>query len=125
MKSLLLCLGNKVLQVWPKVFSKCGLSLKEVQSPPHTHPCFLNIDTISIQSALPSLSKSIFVSQEADSKVPSPLVSFINTISRTFGFVEGVLMKPDDFKKHIVDPMEESSKDLRGSEFKIFAYEVW
>jgi hypothetical protein len=34
-------------------------------------------------------------------------------------------MKPEDFEKHIVKPMEESAKDLRGSEFKIFAYEVW
>jgi hypothetical protein len=34
-------------------------------------------------------------------------------------------MKPDDFKKHIAEPMEESGKDLRGSEFKLFGYEVW
>jgi hypothetical protein len=52
-------------------------------------------------------------------------LSFINTTSRTFGFIEGVIMKPDDFKKHIVDVMEESAKDLRGSEFKVFGYEVW
>jgi hypothetical protein len=52
-------------------------------------------------------------------------LSFINTTSRTFGFIEGVIMKPDDFKKHITDVMEESAKDLRGSEFKVFGYEVW
>jgi hypothetical protein len=52
-------------------------------------------------------------------------LSFVNSCARTFGFVEGVLMKPEDFEKHIVKPMEESAKDLRGSEFKIFAYEVW
>jgi hypothetical protein len=52
-------------------------------------------------------------------------LKFIKVVSRTFGFIEGVIMKPDDFKKHILEPMEESSKDLRGSEFKIFGYEVW
>ena len=52
-------------------------------------------------------------------------LSFVNTTARTFGFIEGVFMKPDDFKKHITEPMEESGKDLRGSEFKIFGYEVW
>jgi hypothetical protein len=50
---------------------------------------------------------------------------FVNTTAQIFGFVEGVLMKPDDFKKHIAEPMEESAKDLRGSDFKIFGYEVW
>lgn len=50
---------------------------------------------------------------------------FINTTSIIFGFDEGVLMKPQDFKKHIAEPMEESAKDLRGSEFKVFGYEVW
>ena len=52
-------------------------------------------------------------------------LSFVNTTARTFGFVEGVLMKTDDFKKYVMEPMEESLKDLRGSEFKIFGYEVW
>ena len=46
-------------------------------------------------------------------------------MSQMYGFVEGVLMKPDDFKKYIMEPMEQSSNDLRGSEFKIFGYEVW
>jgi hypothetical protein len=50
---------------------------------------------------------------------------FVNTTAQIFGFVEGVLMTPDDFKKHITDVMEESAKDLRGSEFKVFGYEVW
>ena len=50
---------------------------------------------------------------------------FVNTTAQIFGFNEGVLMKPDDFKKHIQDVMEESAKDLRGSEFKVFGYEVW
>ena len=52
-------------------------------------------------------------------------LKFINIVSQNYGFAEGVLMKPDDFKKHIVDVMEESTKDLRGSEFKVFGYEVW
>jgi len=59
-----------------------------------------------------------------DSKDDELLV-FVNTTAQIFGFVEGVLMKPNDFKKHIEEPMEESSKDLRGSEFKMFGYEVW
>jgi len=50
---------------------------------------------------------------------------FVNTTSQIFGFVEGVLMKPDDFKKYIAEPMEESANDLLGSEFKMFGYEVW
>ena len=50
---------------------------------------------------------------------------FINVTSQLFGFREGVLMKPEDFKKHIEDVMIESAKDLRGSEFKVFGYEVW
>jgi hypothetical protein len=53
------------------------------------------------------------------------MISIINTLSKTFGFVEGVLMKPDDFEKFIKDPIEESIKELRGSEFKTCAYEVW
>jgi len=52
-------------------------------------------------------------------------LKFINIVSQNYGFVEGVLMKPDDFKKHIADVMEESMKELRGSEFKVFGYEVW
>lgn len=52
-------------------------------------------------------------------------LSFVNTTARTFGFVEGVIMKHDDFNKHIGVSMEQSSNELRGSEFKIFGYEVW
>jgi len=50
---------------------------------------------------------------------------FINVTSQLFGFREGVLMKPEDFKKLKEDVMIESAKDLRGSEFKVFGYEVW
>jgi hypothetical protein len=53
------------------------------------------------------------------------MVSTINSIAKTFGFVEGVLMKPDDFQQHIAKPVEDSIKELRGSEFKTCAYEVW
>jgi hypothetical protein len=53
------------------------------------------------------------------------LLVFVNTTAQIFGFVEGVLMKPEDFKKHISDVTEESVKNLRGSEFKVFGYEVW
>ena len=53
------------------------------------------------------------------------MVSIINSLAKTFGFVEGVLMKPDDFEKHISKPIEDSIKELRGSEFKTCAYEVW
>ena len=53
------------------------------------------------------------------------MVSIINSIAKTFGFVEGVLMKPDDFEKHIKTPIEDSIKELRGSEFKTCGYEVW
>jgi hypothetical protein len=53
------------------------------------------------------------------------MVSIINSLAKTFGFVEGVLMKPDDFQKHIVTPIDDSIKELRGSEFKTCAYEVW
>ena len=42
-----------------------------------------------------------------------------------FGFIEGVLMKPDDFEKFIMKPINESINELRGSEFKTFGYEVW
>jgi hypothetical protein len=34
-------------------------------------------------------------------------------------------MKPDDFQKFIVTPIEDSVKELRGSEFKTCGYEVW
>jgi hypothetical protein len=34
-------------------------------------------------------------------------------------------MTPDDFERHIAGPMQDSIKDLRGSEFKVFGYEVW
>lgn len=50
---------------------------------------------------------------------------FINTTARTFGFVEGVMMKEDDFNKYIGKSIENYAKDLRGSEFKVFGYEVW
>lgn len=50
---------------------------------------------------------------------------FVDTTAQIFGFVEGVLMKPNDFKKHIAESMEKSANDLRGGEFKIFGYEVW
>jgi hypothetical protein len=50
---------------------------------------------------------------------------FINVTSQLFGFRGWLLMKPEDFKKHIEDVMIESAKDLRGSEYKIFGYEVW
>jgi hypothetical protein len=53
------------------------------------------------------------------------MVSTINSIAKTFGFVEGVLMKPDDFEKFIMKPITESINELRGSEFKTFGYEVW
>lgn len=42
-----------------------------------------------------------------------------------FGFIEGVLMKPDDFEKFIMKPINESINELRGGEFKTFGYEVW
>lgn len=50
---------------------------------------------------------------------------FVNVTSQLFGFREVVLMKPEDFDKNIAVPMLESMKDLRGSEYKIFGYEVW
>ena len=50
---------------------------------------------------------------------------FVNTTAQIFGFNEGVLMTPDDFERHIAGPMQDSIKDLRGSEFKTFGYEVW
>ena len=52
-------------------------------------------------------------------------VKHVNITAQLCGFVEGVLMRPEDFKKHIEDVMIESAKDLRGSEFKVFGYEVW
>jgi len=39
-------------------------------------------------------------------------LSFVNTTARTFGFIEGVLMKPDDFKKHIAEPMEKNREKI-------------
>jgi len=53
------------------------------------------------------------------------MVVTINSLAKIFGFIEGVLMKPDDFEKHIQTPVEDSIKELRGSEFKTCAYEVW
>ena len=52
-------------------------------------------------------------------------VSYVSQMGSVFGFIEGVLMKPDDFEKHIAKPIEDSIKELRGSEFKTCAYEVW
>jgi len=53
------------------------------------------------------------------------MVLIINSLSKIFGFVEGVLMKPNDFEKFVKGPIQESIKKLRGSEFKTCAYEVW
>ena len=52
-------------------------------------------------------------------------VSYVSQMGSVFGFIEGVLMKPDDFEKHIMKPINESINELRGSEFKSFGYEVW
>jgi hypothetical protein len=52
-------------------------------------------------------------------------VSYVSQMGSVFGFIEGVLMKPDDFEKHIMKPINESINELRGSEFKTFGYEVW
>jgi hypothetical protein len=42
-----------------------------------------------------------------------------------FGFIEAALMKPDDFEKYIMQPINDSINELRGGEFKTFGYEVW
>ena len=52
-------------------------------------------------------------------------VSYVSQMGSVFGFIEGVVMKPDDFEKHIMKPINESINELRGSEFKVFGYEVW
>ena len=52
-------------------------------------------------------------------------VSYVSQMGSVFGFIEGVLMKPDDFEKHIMKPINDSINELRGSEFKTFGYEVW
>ena len=52
-------------------------------------------------------------------------VSYVSQMGSVFGFSEGVLMKPDDFEKFIMKPINESINELRGSEFKTFGYEVW
>jgi hypothetical protein len=49
----------------------------------------------------------------------------VNLMSQMYGFIEGTLMKPEDFEKHIKTPIEDSIKELRGSEFKTCTYEVW
>lgn len=49
----------------------------------------------------------------------------VNLMSQMYGFIEGVLMKPEDFEKYVSEPAQESMKDLRGSDFKVFGYEVW
>jgi hypothetical protein len=53
------------------------------------------------------------------------MVSIIDSLAKTFGFVEGVLMKPDDFELYVKTPIEDSINEFRGSEFKTCAYEVW
>ena len=52
-------------------------------------------------------------------------VSYVSQMGSVFGFIEGVLMKPDDFEQYIMKPKNESINELRGSEFKTFGYEVW
>ena len=52
-------------------------------------------------------------------------VSYVSQMGSVFGFIEGVLMKPDDFEQYIMKPINESINELRGSEFKTFGYEVW
>ena len=52
-------------------------------------------------------------------------VSYVSQMGSVFGFIEGVLMKPDDFEKFIMKPINESINELRGGEFKTFGYEVW
>ena len=52
-------------------------------------------------------------------------VSYVSQMGSVFGFIEGVLMKPDDFEKYIMKPINESINELRGGEFKTFGYEVW
>lgn len=52
-------------------------------------------------------------------------VSYVSQMGSVFGFIEGVLMKPDDFEKYVMKPINESINELRGSEFKTFGYEVW
>ena len=52
-------------------------------------------------------------------------VSYVSQMGSVFGFIEGVLMKPDDFEQYIMKPINESINELRGGEFKTFGYEVW
>ena len=52
-------------------------------------------------------------------------VSYVSQMGSVFGFIEGVLMKPDDFEKFIMKPINESINELLGGEFKTFGYEVW
>jgi len=52
-------------------------------------------------------------------------VSYVSQMGSVFGLIEGVRMKPDDFEKQIMKPINESINELRGSEFKTFGYEVW
>ena len=53
------------------------------------------------------------------------VVSYINQMGSVFGFIEATLMKPEDFDKYIMKPINENINELRGSEFKTFGYEVW
>lgn len=50
---------------------------------------------------------------------------FVNLQAQVFGFVEGVLLKPEDFDKYVAKPITDSINEFRGSEFKTFGYEVW
>jgi hypothetical protein len=60
-----------------------------------------------------------------DSYEDDNIVSYINQMGSVFGFIEAALMKPEDFEKHIMKPINENINELRGSEFKTFGYEVW
>jgi hypothetical protein len=60
-----------------------------------------------------------------DSYEDDDVVSYINQMGSVFGFIEATLMKPEDFEKHILKPINENINELRGSEFKTFGYEVW
>ena len=60
-----------------------------------------------------------------DSYEDDNIVSYINQMGSVFGFIEATLMRPEDFEKHIMKPINENINELRGSEFKTFGYEVW
>ena len=50
---------------------------------------------------------------------------FVNSMSKTLGFYEGVLITQRDFEENIMKQYFKAIDDLRGSEFKIFLYEIW